>query len=390
MSDRDEQAPASEPRDDAELDRMLGRVRADVPADEDALDRGRATVLAAAAELERADGTVVAGPGTLIRVVPADPEAEPETAGRPRRRRAASLAAVAAAVVVAVALAVAQLPSTEEPGIDTAAAEVLERVAETTSRTGDVPIEPGQYRYTEMLTWRPGTGRTQNGQDVEYRSEVLTRTWVPSDERQEWLQRDNFTGKREIVSGGEEALEIALATEREMDGREVRGRCGDYPDGRTTQPCERYGQVDWSNPTLAWMSSLPTEPAELAERLREDSLSSFADRDYQRLTDATLLLRTGRLPAAQRAALYRVLASVPGLQTAEPQTAPNGRAGIVLSVPAPGAKRCEIIIDPETGEYVGDRVVDLAGGEAGTPGGAVAFHAVRFGVADRIGVEPGG
>ncbi len=59
----------------------------------------------------------------------------------------------------------------------------------------------------------------------------------------------------------------------------------------------------------------------------------------------------------------------------------DGRQGVALGMTDPSGQTEEIIIDPATGAFIGER-------EVADHGAVMGFTAVHSGVADEIGVKP--
>ncbi|QFU92702.1 CU044_5270 family protein [Amycolatopsis sp. YIM 10] len=343
---------------DTELDGLLRQVRADVHTDEDVIARGRAKVLAAAAEVEGV------------------PVLKAKSAAPQRKKRSMWLAAAAAAVVIAGA-AGTQLLSVDEAKVDPASAAILHRAAQAPGT--DVPLAPGQFRYVETHAWTLSRSEEKN---LTYRTESVTREWVPADERQEWLLRKEYTGNREFLTGDERDAGPEIAAENAAD-EDMRGPCGDYstPTGRT--PCA----ASWQHPTAEWMAGLPRDPVKLEERLRADLADN--DRGEVRVFDyASDLLRTGRVPADLRSALYRVLATVPGIRQTDNTATLDGRVGTALGIEDDDSRH-DIVIDPETGQFIGERNVLIEDNDAGLKAGTVLkSSSVSTATAAEIGVVP--
>lgn len=339
---------------DTEIDDLLRQVRADVHTDEEVLARGRAKVLAAAADVEGV------------------PMLKARTASPVKKKRSMWLAAAAAAVVVAGAVGTQLLPG-DEAEIDAASVAVLDRAAQAPG--ADAPLAPGQFRYVETHAWN--MNRTPE-KDLTYRVESVTREWVPSDERQEWLLRKEFTGNREFLTGNERDAAPESTADEDM-----RAPCGEYgtPTGGT--PCEG----SWQHPTAEWMAGLPRDPAKLDERLRADLADN--DRGEVRVFDyASDLLRSGRVPADLRSALYRVLATVPGIKQVDNAATLDGQVGTALGIEDDDSRH-DIVIDPVTGQFIGERDVLVEDNDAGLKAGTVLkSSSVRTGTATEIGVVP--
>jgi hypothetical protein len=89
--------------------------------------------------------------------------------------------------------------------------------------------------------------------------------------------------------------------------------------------------------------------------------------------------------------VYKALMLMPGLDVTDNAANLDGQRGVALGV-SNGTLRQKIVIDPASGRYVGERLVNLVVGTdawAGVPAGTVVdFTAVTPGVAEKIGVEP--
>ncbi len=354
---------------DDELDRALGALHTGVRTDEGRLGAERVALLAAAERTGREtaapDGGAVARHG--IR--------------RPRRRWPA--AAAAAAVLVAGGLVAQNVAVDGNPLAVSAAAAGL-RASADRIHAADPALRPGQYRYVDAHVWWQ-SGTQAGKQRFAFLAENRLEMWIPPDESQVWLWHRDVTGRRQWQVGTEQA---ARAAGVDVDGGwpegDFRAKCGDFFLDRGERPCSRTG--NWQDPKDGWIAGLPRDPEALYDRLR-------ADAPHNSLGDAELLvyaadaLRTGRLPADLRAALYRAIAMIPGIEITDQVANLDGRTGVAYGMAA-GATRQDIIIDPETGEFIGEReVLTKADGEleAGT---VLTYTAVSTGVSDRIGARP--
>lgn len=77
--------------------------------------------------------------------------------------------------------------------------------------------------------------------------------------------------------------------------------------------------------------------------------------DAELLVYAADALRTGRVPADVRAAIYRAFAKIPSLQITEREANLDGAIGTAFAVDD-GNVREEIIIDATTGEFIGENL----------------------------------
>lgn len=97
--------------------------------------------------------------------------------------------------------------------------------------------------------------------------------------------------------------------------------------------------------------------------------SASADEDAMvRISD---ILRTGLAPADKRAALFRALALIPGVEVTKQQATLNGQIGVALGRQDPSRdSQPEIIVDPKTGNMIGERDV-LTKSRGDIPSGTV-------------------
>ncbi|XVS66559.1 CU044_5270 family protein [Actinosynnema sp. CA-299493] len=357
MSDDDIRRPWTED----ELDSALDALNADVRAAGPVLAKARAALLAHVEEAEAATARE----------------------GRPRRSRLRWAAGAAAVAVLVAGALVAQTVSFGPPAPATAeAVQTLDHAAARALGAVDEPVGPGRYRYVATHAWWMATSSVE-GKGFARLTEHLLETWVPADPRDEWLLRRDVTGNEQWVIGTEEEARAAgLVGGRGLPEGEWRAACGDF-HGES-----KCGGGSWQNPTAEWQAGLPTDPAALFDRLRADVPDD--DRgDAALVTYAADALRSGLVDKDVRAAIYQALTRIAGLEVTERRANLGGRVGIALGVDD-GERRHEIIIDPETGAFIGERQVatdDVEDFEAGT---VLGFTSVTTGVVDAIGVESAG
>ncbi|MGI8417075.1 MAG: CU044_5270 family protein, partial [Nakamurella sp.] len=146
---------------------------------------------------------------------------------------------------------------------------------------------------------------------------------------------------------------------------------------------------NWQDPNKTWMAALPRDPATLYARLAADTKGHGSDPNTEMLVYATDALRTGLLPADLRAALYRALAKVPGMEIADSTANLDGRVGVAFGI-QDAIQRDETIIDPANGSFIGEREISTQA-EGGIPAGTVTgYTAVTTAVVDTIGQPPKG
>lgn len=343
-----------------ELDAALTTLRSDVHTDERALGRTRAQLLATAS----GDDTRVA----------AEPSPQPS-------RRGVRWWVAAAAAAVAATVLVTQFGG--EPPVASAAARELNSAADKIG-AHDEPIGPGQYRYVVTRSWDL-TSINDGRVSFSYLEERLFEIWMPADWRQEWLTRDTPTGKRKWIVGSERAAKEADLVPDPGPTSEVRAPCG------SERGCTDLGSWDW--PTWRFVISLPRDPKKLYDELRRQP---GADTSAGMLGYLAEVLQSGLVPADLRAVMYRTLAMVPGVEITEKAVNLDGRTGIAFAATEPDkgllkdGSRQELIIDPETGQLIGERQVAAKADEIAPAGTTTEYTSVTTAVVDGMGAKPTG
>ncbi|WP_309112896.1 CU044_5270 family protein [Saccharothrix sp.] len=334
---------------DDELDRALDGLYHEIQPDHRNLGAVRATVVAAAEPRT---------PLKLIKTAPSQP--------RPLRRLAAAAAAILAIAVVVQTTLLSPSTATAE------ARETLTTAADIAARTTDPPVANGQYRYVTTHAWWMKTIGAENN-SFSFLNENLIETWIPADPvAGEWLQRRRETGNRKWVKGTEAEARAAGAVVEESPWPEQRAKGGAFTQGLPDQGT-------WQFPKPQFLAGLPADPEQLYERLRTDSGGGKQVLVY--VADA---LRTGLVPAHIRANLLRALTHLPGLDVTDNAADLDGRKGVALGMSEDG-ERQEIILDPTTGEVIGERKVSDSM-FAGIPKGTVtSYSSVTTTVVDTIG-----
>jgi hypothetical protein len=292
-----------------------------------------------------------------------------ERPGRARKRHAGRwVAAVGTVAAVASGVLVVQTVG-DQPAVPSAAAEVLTDAADKLGASDPV-VRPGQYLYVESHEWGLATTDT-GGKVLSYLQESVIQTWVPHDRSEEWLRRSHNTDKREWIQGSE----ADLTDTGDQGVEELRARCGDFypeggiPEGGGMRPCEREG--GWEEPTPEFVATLPSDPQQLHDRIREAMAEEGTGPDLAMLDFVQDAIGRGLLPAELRANLYRALALMPALKVSDRDANLDGRTGVGLGIEGAG-RRHELIIDPATGQFIGERETAIRGGQV--PAGTVMYH----------------
>jgi hypothetical protein len=114
----------------------------------------------------------------------------------------------------------------------------------------------------------------------------------------------------------------------------------------------------WQTPNSSFLSALPRNTAALRQRLYLDTAGAGRSADGEVFVAVADVLRSGLVPADLRAALYRVLATVPGVEITAPTATIGTSSGVAFGrYESTDGTRQEIIINPSNGDLVGEREV---------------------------------
>lgn len=347
---------------------LLRRVRTDVP--------------------ERAAREVVQGRARLFAAI----DEEASTARRrhvvpgasvthPRRRAGAwagftALGATTLAVAI-VAVSALGVPGVERGGAEPAAAGVLQSSAAAALRFSDPVVEAGQYLrvQTDALFLARGSA-TAEGETTGFLESARSELFVPADREGDWVWVQCSRMPAETFGPASEAFAEASADAGSDIWRVFPG--GETPSGALTS---RVQGADYS--------ALPDDPAELLE-LIYDTNDAALPHD-QALVWIADTLRSGTVPAEYRAVLYQAAALIPGVTITENRATLNGVTGIAVGRVEPERnERQDIVLDPRTGQFLGERQVLLVGLGSDVPAGTVtASTAVTTTVVDSAPTDAG-
>ncbi|ROP39760.1 CU044_5270 family protein [Saccharothrix texasensis] len=333
-----------------ELDDALDRLHHDVRTAEVPLDAVRARVLAAAAA-----------------------SSAPKRARHARWLAPVAVAAAAALITGVVVLddgagqqpAVAGTSSgapagTTPPAVELLSArEYLTRAADAITAV-DQPLAAGQYRYIAAHEWNRrgvmiGTSVDEPAaapSGYAYLVESRTETWIPQDVTREWLNRRTPLAGAKWLGGTVPQSEAPLPEPDVTAKGERRGACGDFFPG--SLPEKVCGDpADWDNPDF--YAPLPRDPRALLQWLR-DLTAQRGGTPAAVFHFGVQLLHTGLVPADLRASLYRALALLDGVTVADGRANLDGRVGVAVTIEDVHERR-ELIVDPATGDFIGERTV---------------------------------
>ncbi|MFM1727090.1 CU044_5270 family protein [Prescottella soli] len=251
----------------------------------------------------------------------------------------------------------------------------------SSEKLASAPSTPAAFTFVEEHAWWMASGDSERGQ-FAYLGENVLRTWIPADANGEWLQRRSVSPNRQWITGNEEiAGELAFGSG--WPEGEFRGRRGQFFPTAGDDGTDGAVPASFANPTVEYLDGLPDDPTALYEKLRSESGS-----DAQLLSDVASGLRSGLVSNQVTSSIYRALVTLPTLEITEGQANLDGRIGTAVGV-VDGGRRTEIIIDPVTGEFIGQRVVTLDGYDGIPPGTAVEFSSVTRSGVGAAGETPG-
>ncbi|RJQ78452.1 hypothetical protein D5S17_12935 [Pseudonocardiaceae bacterium YIM PH 21723] len=219
----------------------------------------------------------------------------------------------------------------------------------------------GDYRLFAEHAWWSATWQTKDKTFVWVAEQQLDM-WIPPKESDDWLWRRKLTGNRKWLVGTEEEAKAAgVDVEGGWPTGEWRAAYGDWwakENGR--EPAPQTGSWQW--PTQEFQASLPQDVDGLYARLREDTKDRGETPDLEMLVYVNDALRSGQVGPQLTAKLFQVLDRVAGVSKVPGVANADGRKGTAYTASGQNHRQ-QIIIDPATGEFLGDRIVNSDGTE---------------------------
>lgn len=288
------------------------------------------------------------------------PAPHPRRTGRRIGFTALSVVGVTAALVITSVIA----PIGAGGGATAEAAEFLASAAAATIETSDPVVEPGQYlRIATNATYMASTGEA--GYNESWLAPSTGVLYIPADRSEEWVWERHPV--RPTVFFGDTRERALLHYQQTLGDPDLdavlRAKGGAFYDS----PPRDYG-----------MDEMPRDPSSLRDHFYDHFVGGSASIDEDVWVRMTDLLRTGEVPADLRAALYKAIALIPGVQLIDDHAALDGRTGVALGRVEPTrGTRPEIIIDPRTGLLIGERTVTLIQRGEIPPGTVIGSTSVR-------------
>ncbi|MFD1519872.1 hypothetical protein [Pseudonocardia yunnanensis] len=224
-------------------------------------------------------------------------------------------------------------------------------------RASDEPLGPDQYLVVSTHAWAMRSHSFLRGRSgtptVRYMllEELRTDRWVPAQPSRDWIGHQRRTGRRWWLLGSEEE---ARADGIDLDHQDHAGRVrAPYGDFRAERENRRPGPRpgSWRAPSPDFLAALPRDPDRLIARLEIDHPRTRFSHPLTHVADA---LRSCLFPADLRTVLYRGLLQRPEIDIDEHAVDLDGRLCVALACDV-GARTRELLIDPASGQYAGER-----------------------------------
>ena len=269
---------------------------------------------------------------------------------KPSRRTILVLTSVAAAVaIVAGTIAFGVGPT---GGASAQAAVVLNTAAKATEILPDPVLRAGQYlaiaTVEESLTY--GSAPADQDPNGPNRSPGFIfpsriTLYAPANRNDQWAEVRTYA--RPTILFGDEATRAA--------GLKAAQQWASKSEGIRHGSADSFAE---GSPVDSMVLGLPLDPAALVKYLYATRQGGSASADEDAMVRIIDILRTGLAPADKRAALFRALALIPGVEVTKQQATLNGQVGVALGRQDPSRDyRAEIIVDPKTGNMIGEREV---------------------------------
>jgi hypothetical protein len=306
-----------------EVDELLASFSADIPH-ADAAERK-------ATEMAR---------GTLRAAILA------ESSRKHRFRRPARFGrlAIASCLAVAIIAIAAVIPSIGGDGgrlgtASASAAVVLEHAARALELQPWRPLQPGEYDYIRSAANYPSSGPAGR------KPFEIDEAWIAGDGSGRLLQR---------ASSGTDVIPFGSPKRVHIGG----------PGSGEREPWA------WAGLDYQQLIDLPTDPAVL-QRWVQQRTASYGQQPptEEAFTMVGDLLRDAPAPPKLRAAMFRVVARLPGVKLVGPARDELGRQGVAVGLSI-GTSRDDLIFNPDTGALLAERRVSLSS-KSGAPAGTI-------------------
>lgn len=292
----------------------------------------------------------------LVQAVASSEDGSPRDRASRTRRSSGRIrlrpASLVAAVLVAVALLVVSvlLPSGGPASVDPAAASLLNRFSALALKApSESAPQAGQYVY-ERTTETTLMSLTSEGLGTSF------RYFVPAtDER--WLGTDG-SGRSDWTIGQPTFL---TEEDRDLYDRYVTSGLMEQEWGDSLTGRDSGSEIyDPGELTFFDFSDLPTDVNELKGMIERREIIGGPDGDWETFNLSADILTWSYAPPELRAALFEVMASLPGVTATGPTRDAFGRPGIVIGFTHDDARQ-DVVFDRQTGQVLERRWVSVSG-----------------------------
>lgn len=289
---------------------------------------------------------------------------------RIHRRRAVGISAVAtvAAAAILVGSATGFGGTAPHAGASAQAAELLTQAAQTTITTSDPVVAAGQYLKITTHETALSEGSTTSGQsrpETTYAAitpQIVT-VYVPADQvRGMWVVTRQWPKPTQFFGADGQAHGLSDWEARPNSGtvRVERGVGGKVSWSMPANDISKKPFTETANYSAYDYSTLPRDPQTLLTYFNQKKFAGSASPAQNHFEKITELLRAGTVPADLRATAYKALALIPGVAVTDKVANLDGRSGVAFGITDPtGSVRDELIVDPTTGQFIGERDVSL-------------------------------
>ncbi|MEU4082428.1 hypothetical protein DEJ45_30530 [Streptomyces venezuelae] len=248
------------------------------------------------------------------------------------------------------------------------AVQVLSRAAFAAAAAPAPDVRPDGYVYVRSLVAH--AGRDASGGAARLPEAHAREVWLSADGSRPGLLREPGTADSPLG---------APLPVYELDHRGATPR-------RTTV---RAAPPSVTNPTHAYVATLPTDPEALLRLIRDQTGRSGGDPDQRAFTAIGTLLAETWAPPKVTAALYEAAARIPGVTVLPSAKDAAGREGVAVARTAHG-EQTQWIFDRTTSAFLGERTVVVGATSAGPAGTVLGVSAVLAkAAAGAPGVVPG-
>lgn len=254
-------------------------------------------------------------------------------------------------------------------GADAAAAEALHAAALATIKSTDPVVAPGQYLLVHTTAVNMATIASEDGSTSSLLFESSDDLYIPADRDDDWIWSRQPSTVYKTFGPKSEAAAKGWTDDRGTSVELLQAKAGAFYGG---QPSGSFGDL----------SALPRDPSQLLNYIYRVTLGSGPSPDGEALVFIADRLRLGIVQADLRAAFYEAAARIPGVEITERQATLDGRTGVAFGRDEGGIFRQEIIIDPTTGQFIGERMVLLVAQDEVPAGTTTGWSAVSTSVVD--------